>query len=57
MEPNTTVATMNIQKEEPKDQKEEERLFHSQMWVKGSPLKFVVDNESQKKLILEEFMK
>jgi hypothetical protein len=37
-EPNTVVATTNIQKKEPKDLEEAERLFHSQMWVKGSPL-------------------
>jgi hypothetical protein len=37
-EPNAIVATMNIQKEEPEDPEEEECLFHSQMWVKGSPL-------------------
>ena len=37
-EPNTTIATMKIQKEEPEDSEEEEHLFHSQMWVKGSPL-------------------
>jgi hypothetical protein len=28
-EPNATVATTKIQKEEPEDPKEEERLFHS----------------------------
>ena len=28
-DPNTTVSTTNIQKEEPKDPKDEERLFHS----------------------------
>jgi len=28
-EPNATVATMKIQKEEPKDPEEEEHLFHS----------------------------
>ena len=38
VEPNTTVATTKIQKEEPEDPEEEERLFHSQMWVKGSPV-------------------
>ena len=37
-EPNATVATTKIQKEEPEDPEEAERLFHSQMWVKGSPL-------------------
>jgi len=37
-EPNATVATTKIQKEEPKDSEEEEHLFHSQMWVKGFSL-------------------
>ena len=37
-EPNATISTTKIQKEEPKVSKEEERLFHSQMWVKGSSL-------------------
>ena len=37
-EPNATVATTKIQKEEPEDSEEEEHLIHSQMWVKGSPL-------------------
>ena len=35
---NAIVSTMNIQKEEPKYLEEEEHLFHSQMWVKSSPL-------------------
>ena len=38
VEPNATVATMKIQKEEPEDSEEEELLFHSQMWVKVSSL-------------------
>ena len=37
-EPNAIVSTMKIQKEEPEDSEEEECLFHSQMWVKGSLL-------------------
>ena len=56
-EPNTTIATTNIQKEEPEDSKEEECLFHSHMWVKGSPLQFIVDSGSQKNLISAEVMK
>jgi hypothetical protein len=36
-EPNTTIATTKIQKEEPEDLEEAEHLFHSKMWVKGSP--------------------
>jgi hypothetical protein len=56
-DPNTTVVTMKIQKKEPEDTKEAKRLFHSQMWVKGSLLQFIVDNGSQKNLILVEVMK
>ena len=37
-EPNAIVATTKIQKKEPEDPEEEECLFHSQMWIKGSPL-------------------
>jgi hypothetical protein len=56
-EPNAIVATMKIQKEEPKDQEEAEHLFHSKMWVKGSLLQFIVDSGSQKNLILVEVVK
>jgi len=45
-EPKTTVATTKIQKNEPKDPEEGEHLFHSQMWVKGLLLQFIVDNGS-----------
>eukprot|EP00253_Pinus_taeda_P003213 PITA_03213 len=48
---------MKIQKEEPKDLEEEECLFHSQMWVKDSPLQFIVNSGSQKKFISEEVVK
>ena len=47
---------MKIQKEELEDS-EEEHLFHSQMWVKGSPLQFIVDSGHQKNLISAEVMK
>ena len=56
-EPNSTVATAKIQKEEPEDLKEVGHLFHSQMWVKGSPLWFIVDSGSQKNLILADVVK
>jgi hypothetical protein len=56
-EPNAIVATTKIQKEEPEDPKEEEHLFHSQMWVKGSSLQFIVDSERQKNLISVEIVK
>ena len=52
-----TVATAKIQKNEPADPEEGERLFHSQMWVKGSPLQFIVDSGSQKNLISAEVVK
>jgi hypothetical protein len=45
-DPTTIVATTTIQPEEPTDHKEGEHLFHSQMWVKGTPLHFIVDSGS-----------
>ena len=56
-DPNAIVATAKIQKNEPEDPKEQERLFDSQMWVKGSPLQFIVDSGSQKNLISAEVVK
>ena len=56
-DPNATIATAKIQRSEPEDPEEEERLFHSQMWVKGSPLQFIFYNGSQKNLISAEVMK
>jgi hypothetical protein len=37
-EPSATVATTKLQPGEPDEPEEGERLFHSQMWVKGTPL-------------------
>eukprot|EP00253_Pinus_taeda_P011020 PITA_11020 len=54
---NATVATAKIQKNEPENPEEEERLFHSQMWLRGSPLQFIVNSGSQKNLISEEVVK
>ena len=51
VEPSATVATTKIQKEEQEYPEEAERLFHSKLWVKGSPLQFIVDSGSQKNLI------
>ena len=50
-EPSATIATTKLQREEG------ECLFHSQMWVKGYPLQFLVDSGSQKSLISAEFVK
>jgi hypothetical protein len=55
--PTVIVATTKIQPEEPTDPDEGEHLFHSQMWVKGTPLHFIVDSESQKNLISAEVVK
>ena len=56
-DPTATVATTQIQLEDPEEPEVEERLFHSYMWVKGRPLHFVVDNGSQKNLISAEVVK
>ena len=51
VEPNANVATTKIHKNDTDDPEEGERFFHSQMWVKGSSLQFIVDSGSQKNLI------
>ena len=56
-DPSATIATAKIQKNEPEDPEEGERLFHSQMWVKGLPLQFIVDSGSQNNLISAEVVK
>ena len=56
-DPTSIFATATIQPEEPTDPEEGECLFHSQMWVKGTPLHFIVDNRSQKNLISAEVIK
>jgi hypothetical protein len=56
-DPTAIVATATIQPEEPTDPEEGEHLFHSQMWVKGTPLHFIVDSGSQKNLISAEVIK
>jgi hypothetical protein len=56
-DPTAIVATATIQPEEPIDPEEGEHLFHSQMWVKGTPLHFIVDSGSQKNLISAEVVK
>jgi hypothetical protein len=42
-EPNTIVSTTNIQPDEPDETKESEHIFHSQMWLKGTPPHFIID--------------
>jgi hypothetical protein len=56
-DPTAIVATSIIQPEEPTDPEEGEHLFHSHMWVKETPLHFIVDSGSQKNLISTEVIK
>jgi hypothetical protein len=56
-DPTATVATTTIQLEESIDPEEGGRLFHSQMWVKGTSLHFIVDNDSQKNLVSAKAVK
>jgi len=51
VEPSAIVDTTKIQEIELEDPEEGKCLFHSQMWVKGSPLLFIIDNGIQKNLI------
>jgi hypothetical protein len=51
VEPSATVPTTKLQPGEPDELEEGERLFHSQMWVKGTSLHFIIDRSSQKNLI------
>jgi hypothetical protein len=53
-EPSANIATTNLQPGEPDEPEEGEHLFHSHMWVKGTPLHFIVDSGSQKNLISVE---
>jgi hypothetical protein len=55
--PTSIVVTIAIQPEEPTNIKEGVCLFHSKMWVKGTPLHFIVDNSIQKNLISAEVIK
>jgi hypothetical protein len=57
VEPSATIATTKLHPGEPDEPEEGERLFHSQMCVKGTPLHFIVDSGSQKNLISAEVVK
>jgi hypothetical protein len=47
-------VTATIQPEEPTDPEEGEHRFHSKLWVKGTPLHFIIDRGSQNNLISVE---
>jgi hypothetical protein len=57
IEPSATVATTKLQPDEPDELVEGKCLFHSQMWVKGAPLHFIVDSGSHKNLISAKVFK
>jgi hypothetical protein len=57
VEPSAIVATTKLQPDEPDEPKEGEHLFHSQTWVKGITLHFIIDSGSQKNLISAEVVK
>jgi hypothetical protein len=57
VESSATVATTKVQPSEPEEPEEGERLFHSQMWVKGAPLHYLIYSGSQKNLISAEVVK
>jgi hypothetical protein len=42
--PSATVSTTNLHPGELDEPEEGECLFHSQMWVKGTPLHFIIDS-------------
>jgi hypothetical protein len=50
-EPSATVSTTKLHHGELDELEEGECLFHSQMWVKGTPLHFIVHSGSHKNLI------
>ena len=51
-EPYAIVVTTKVVPRE-----DEERLFHSQIWVDGKPLHFIVDSASQNNLIYMDIVK
>jgi hypothetical protein len=55
--PTATVTTTTIQTKELVDPEEGECLFHSHMWVKGTPLNFIVNNDNQNNLISAKVVK
>jgi hypothetical protein len=57
LEPSAIVATTKIHPDQPDEKEEGKCLFHSQMWVKGTPLHFIIDSRSQKNPISTYFFK
>jgi hypothetical protein len=57
VKPGANVDTTKLQPGEPDKPEEGEHLFHSQMWVKGTSLHFIIDSSSQKNLISAKVIK
>lgn len=57
VEPNVIVATTRSPMLPKIEELHEEKLFHSQMWVRGRPLHFIVDSSNQKNLVHVDIVK
>jgi hypothetical protein len=57
VKPSATISTTKIQPKKPDEPEEGERLLHSQLWVKETPLHFIIDSGSHKNLISTEVIK
>jgi len=54
-DPYASVATTTkVNPNESNELEEGESIFHSHMWVKGTPLHFIIDSSSHKNLISVE---
>jgi hypothetical protein len=57
VEPSANISTTKLQPGELDEPEEGEHLFHSHMWVKSTPLHFIIDSGSHKNLISLEVFK
>jgi hypothetical protein len=57
VEPSAMVSTPKVQPSKLEEPEEGECLFHSQMWVTGAPIHFIVNKGSQKNMISGEVVK
>ena len=56
-DPSAIFSTTKLKREDPEDREDGECIFHSQMWVKGSPLHFLIYSISQNIVISVEVVK
>jgi hypothetical protein len=57
MKPSATISSTKLKPSEPDEPEEGELLFHSHMWVKGTPLHFIIDSHIYKNLISIDLIK